>query len=160
MTALVGGLPGTGSLVGFGNSYSGIDLAGVSLDLTGGPNDPRNMAFSVPMDGTITSLTGFFSSTQAMSLIGSTVTLTGQLYQSTTPNNTFTPIPGASVTLAPDLTGILALGTTANGVTTGLAIPVSAQTRLLMVYSATANGLAPSISVSGYVSGSVAISGQ
>jgi len=118
------------------------------------------MAFSVPMDGTITSLTGFFSSTQAMSLIGSTVTLTGQLYQSTTPNNTFTPIPGASVTLAPDLTGILALGTTANGVTTGLAIPVSAQTRLLMVYSATANGLAPSISVSGYVSGSVAISGQ
>ncbi len=77
-----------------------------------------NFAFSVPRAGTITSIAAYFSTTLALSLLGTTVTITAQLYSSTTPNNIFTAIPGASVTLAPPLTGVLALGTISNGITT------------------------------------------
>ncbi len=62
------------------------------------------------------------SITAALSLVGSTVTITAQLYSSTVPNNLFTPIPGAIVTLAPSLTGILSIGNISNGITTGLNI--------------------------------------
>lgn len=159
LTTTAGGLSGTGGLVAFGRS-SPINVSGGTIDLTGGSSDPVGLAFSVPMSGTITSLTGFFSNTQALALVGSMVTVTGQLYQSTAPNNAFTPVPGATVTLSPALTGIVSLGTTSNGITTGLNIAVAAQTRLLMVYSATAVGLSLINTVSGYVSGSVAIVGN
>jgi BclB C-terminal domain-containing protein len=60
--------------------------------------------------------------------------------------------------LAPALTGVIALGTVSNGITTGLAIPVTAQTRLLLVFSATAAGFTLVNTVAGYVSGGVTIS--
>ncbi|RRB02713.1 exosporium glycoprotein BclB-related protein [Larkinella rosea] len=157
MTSIAGGLVGTTSLIGFGNSASGVPIAGGTIDLTGAPATNLNMAFSMPRDGTITSLSGYFTSTLALNLVGTTVTVTGQLYSSSTPNNTFTAVPGAVVTLAPALTGILALGTISNGITTGLSIPVTAQTRLLMVYSVTANGLSLVNTVSGYVGGGLSI---
>lgn len=157
MTTILGGLVGTTSTVGFGNSQTGVSLLGGSIDLTGAPGVAANMAFSVPRDGTITSISGYFSSTLALSLVGSTVTVTAQLYSSSAPNNIFTPIPGAMVTLAPPLTGLLALGTISNGITTGLNIPVTAQTRLLMVYSATATGLNLINTVAGYASAGVSI---
>jgi BclB C-terminal domain-containing protein len=116
-----------------------------------------NLAFSVARDGTISSISGFFTSTSALALIGTTITVTAQLYSSTTPDNVFFPIPGAQVTMSPALTGIIAIGTIANGITTGLAIPVTAQTRLLWVVSATANGVTLVNSISGNVSGGVTI---
>ncbi|GAF92329.1 unnamed protein product, partial [marine sediment metagenome] len=93
----------------------------------------------------------------ALSLVGSTVTLTGQLYASATPNNTFTPVAGTQVILAPAFTGLIAIGTISNGVTTGLSIPVTPQTRLLYVVSASATGLTLINTVQGYWSGAVAI---
>ena len=153
MTTLLGGLAGTTSAVGFGNSVAGISLGGSNIDGT----LLSNMAFSVPRDGTITSISAFFSNTVALSLIGTSITINAQLYQSTAPGNTFTAIPGAVVTLGPPMTGIIALGTVANGITTGLAIPVTEQTRLLLVYSATADGLALINTVTGYASAGVAI---
>jgi BclB C-terminal domain-containing protein len=79
------------------------------------------------------------------------------LYSSTTPDNTFTPIPGALVTLAPPLTGVLGVGTISNGLTTGLTIPVTPQTRLLMVFSATATGASLINTVIGYASAGITI---
>ncbi|WP_414826713.1 exosporium glycoprotein BclB-related protein [Bacillus nakamurai] len=100
------------------------------MDLTGAGGTLLNFAFSAPRSGTITSIAGYFSTTAALSLVGSTVTITAQLYSSTVPNNTFTPIPGAAVTLSPPLTGILSIGTIINGITTGLNISVTPQTRI------------------------------
>lgn len=139
--------------MGFGNSSSSSSNLGSTIDLT----TSLNFAFSVPRDGTITSIAAYFSTSAALTLIGSTITITAQLYQSTTPNNIFSPIPGAVVTLAPALTGIVAIGLTSSGITTGLSIPVTAQTRLLLVYSCTAAGLSLVNTVSGYASAGVNI---
>lgn len=84
------------------------------------------MAYSMARDIIITSITAYFSTTAALSLVGTTVTLTAQLYQSTTPGNIFTPIAGAIVILAPPLTGVLSIGTISSGITTGLSIPMTA----------------------------------
>jgi BclB C-terminal domain-containing protein len=144
-------------LLGFGNSTNGVQVVGGTIDLAGSAGNAVNFAFSVPRDGTITSITTYFSSTTALSLIGTAITLQGQIYESVTPNNPFFPIPGGNVTLAPALTGLVAIGTISNGVTTGLAIPVTTQTRLLFVGSATATGLSLLNTVSGYWSAGVSI---
>lgn len=157
VTTTAGGLSGQGVLLGFGNGALTSSQVGGAIDLTGSSGVVQNFAFSMPRDGTITSISVFFSTTAAQTLVGTTVTLTGQLYESTTPDNTFIPIPGAIVTLAPPLTGVLAMGTTMNGITNGLSIPVTAQTRLLFVGSATAAGLSLIDTVPGYWSAGVGI---
>jgi BclB C-terminal domain-containing protein len=158
MTTIALGLVGTTSLIGFGNSATGISLVGGNIDLTGTALGPLiNFAFSVPRNGTIESISGYFSNTVALSLVGSTITVTGQLYASTTPDNTFAPIPGATVTVAPSMSGIITTGAVSSGLTDGLSIPVTAGTRLLMVYSASATGIGLLNTVTGYVSGGVSI---
>ncbi|MGE6576484.1 exosporium glycoprotein BclB-related protein [Paenibacillus xylanexedens] len=158
LTTIAGGLVGTTSLIGFGSSATGVSILGGTIDLTGTIVGPLiNFAFSVPRDGVITSIAAYFSTTAALALVGSTVTITAQLFSSPTPDNAFTAVPGAVVTLAPPLTGIIALGSISNGITTGLTIPVTAQTRLLLVFSATATGLSLVNTVVGYASGGVNI---
>ncbi|WP_283956713.1 exosporium glycoprotein BclB-related protein, partial [Paenibacillus polymyxa] len=158
LTTVLGGLVGTTSLIGFGSSATGIGLVNGVIDLTGTLVGPLiNFAFSVPRGGVITSITGYFSTTAALTLLGSSVSITAQLFSSPTPNNTFIAVPGATVTLTPPLTDIVALGTTSSGIATGLAIPVTAQTRLLMVFSATATGVSLVNTVVGYASAGVTI---
>ncbi|SPF51857.1 Putative membrane protein (fragment) [Candidatus Desulfosporosinus infrequens] len=158
MTTITGGLAGIPGFVGFGSSAPGLVDLGATIDLTGAAATNLNFAYSVPRDGTITSIAAYFSTTAALSLVGSTITITAQLYSSTTPDNTFSPVAGTAVTLAPALTGILSVGTISNAILTGLAIPVTAQTRLLMVFSATAAGLTLINTVAGYASAGVVIS--
>jgi len=158
MTTAIGS-PGNTSVVGFGSSASGIAMTGNTIDLTGGTGVDRNYAFSMPQAGTIESISAYFSTTAPLMLVGSTVTIIAQLYSSTTPDNIFTPVPGAVVTLAPFLTGIISTGNTTKGITTGLKIPVNPQTRLLMVYSVTAAGLILNNTVKGYASGGMSIGG-
>ncbi|MFX3649695.1 MAG: exosporium glycoprotein BclB-related protein [Paenibacillus sp.] len=158
LTTVAGGLVGTTSLIGFGSSATGVSILGGTIDLTGTIVGPLiNFAFSVPRDGVITSIAAYFSTTATLALVDSTVTITAQLFSSPTPDNAFTAVPGAVVTLAPPLTGNIALGTISNGITTGLTIPVTAQTRLLLVFSATATGLTLLNTVIGYASGGVNI---
>ena len=158
LTTVLGGLLNTSSLVGFGNSATGVSVNGGIIDLTGAAGTLLNFAFSASRTGTITSLAAYFSTTAGLSLVGSTVTITAQLFRSTTPNNSFTAVPGALVTLAPPLTGILALGTISSGLTTGLSIPVAAGDRLLMVFSASVTaGLDVATTVGGYASGGLTI---
>ena len=112
----------------------------------------------MPRDGTITDIAAFFSAAVALTLVGSTVTVTAQLYQSTTPDNTFTAIPGALVNLAPPYTGVVAIGQISSGTTTGLNIPVTAGTRLLLVFSAAVTaGLDIATTLTGNASGGVSI---
>ncbi|MDY8093551.1 exosporium glycoprotein BclB-related protein [Paenibacillus polymyxa] len=158
LTTVLGGLVGTTSLIGFGSSATGIGLVGDTIDLTGTLVGPLiNFAFSVPRDGVITSIAGYFSTTAALTLLASSVSITAQLFSSPTPNNSFTAIPGATVILTPPLTDIVALGTISSGITIELAIPVTAQTRLLMVFSATATGASLLNTVVGYASAGITI---
>ncbi|HEY4348730.1 MAG TPA: exosporium glycoprotein BclB-related protein, partial [Gaiellaceae bacterium] len=101
-----------------------------------------NVAQTFPTDETITGITVYVSTSEAFDLLESEVTITAQLYTSTTPDNVFTPVPGASVTASPAFTGIGSLGTIASGIVTGLSIPVTAQTRGMLVVSATPVGIA------------------
>ncbi|MCG7384517.1 exosporium glycoprotein BclB-related protein [Paenibacillus sp. ACRRY] len=158
LTTVLGGLLNTSSLVGFGNSATGVSVNGGIIDLTGAAGTLLNFAFSASRAGTITSLAAYFSTTAGLSLVGSTVTITAQLFRSTTPNNSFTAVPGALVTLTPPLTGVLALGTISSGLTTGLSIPVAAGDRLLMVFSASVTaGIDVATTLAGYASGGLTI---
>jgi BclB C-terminal domain-containing protein len=158
MTTVLGGLLNTSSAVGFGSNATNIAITGGTIDLTGAPGTLLNFAFSAPRAGTITSMAAYFSTTAALTLLGSTVTITAQLYSSSTPNNTFTAVPGALVTLSPALTGTLSLGTISSGTTTGLSIPVTLGERLLLVFtSAVTAGIDVATTIAGYASGGVTI---
>jgi BclB C-terminal domain-containing protein len=153
MTTVLGGLAGIQSLIAFGSNELGTVVGGV-IDTTG----VSSHAFSMPRDGTITSMAAYFSVGAAVALVGSTVTITAQLYSSPTPDDDFTPVVGATVALAPPLTGLVAIGDTSNGIVTGLAIPVTAQTRLLMVFSAAVTaGIDIATIITGYSSAGVTI---
>ena len=92
-----------------------------------------------------------------MSLVATTITVQAQLYSSPTPDNTFTPIPGAVVTLVPSLTGVISIGSVSNGTTTGLSIPVTDQTRLMVVFSASATGISTTNTITAFTSAGVGI---
>lgn len=80
MTTVLGGLVGTTSLIGFGSSATGISLVGGNIDLTGTVLGPLiNFAMSVPRSGVIKSIAAYFSNTVALSLLGTSVTITAQL---------------------------------------------------------------------------------
>jgi BclB C-terminal domain-containing protein len=155
MTTIVGGQQGTVSSIGFGSTATGLVPAGGTIDLTGSAGSQVNEAFSVPVTATITSISAYFSTTLAYALIGSTVTVTAQVWTSTAPNNVFTPVPGAAVTLAPVLSDIGSVGTISSGITTGLSIPVSANTRVMVVFGSTAAGLSLVNTTGGYASAGI-----
>ena len=157
LTTISGGSVGTSSIVGFGNFATGVSLVGNTIDLTGAEGTLLNMAFSVPRSGVITSIAAYFSATAALNLSGTKINITAQLYRSVAPNNRFTAIQGAVVTLSPDLTGNMSIGRTSNGITTGLNISVNPQTRLLLVFSATASGASLVNTVEGYTSAGITI---
>lgn len=155
LTTVLGGLLNTSSILGFGDSTSGLSAVGGLIDLTGSDN----FAFSVPRDGIITSMSAFFSTTIGASLIGSTVTVSAHLFQSTTPDNDFTEVPGAVVTLTPVYNGLVTIGQISSGVTTGLAVPVTAGTRLMVVFSSDVTaGLDIASNLTGNTSAGLAIS--
>ena len=113
------------------------------------------MSFSMPRTGTITDLTAYFSNTAPLTSAG-ILTIRFQLYRSTTPDNTFTPIPGALVDLL--FTGSSVPPVPLFGIVNGLNIPVSPQERLLLVVSLQATGtpVGPII-VTGYASAGLAL---
>ncbi len=131
MSTVLGGLAGTMALVSFGTNDVAV-LVGGLIDTTAS----SGMAFSMPRDGTITSIAAYYSVAVAAALVGSTVEITAQLYSSPTPNDSFAPIAGTEVALAPTLSGLVTVGTTTSGELTGLSIPVTAGTRILYVMSA------------------------
>lgn len=66
-----------------------------------------------------------------------------QIYASTTPDEVFAPVAGAAVDLT--IPAIIAIWDAFNGIATGLSIPAAAETRLLLVASATGGGIASTI---------------
>ena len=153
---VLGGLLDTGALVGFGSSMDGVAVGGGTIDLTGGVGFPSNMAFSMPRDGTLTQLSAFFSNALIVAVLPAGVSVVVQLYRSTTPDNIFTPVPGALVTM-PLTAGVLGLGDFVSG-TTPLAVAVSNEDRLLLVARVTVSGSPDiAVAVTGYISAGLAI---
>lgn len=154
LTTVVGELARTAAVVGFGSSAPLATVLGSTIDLTGAAGTLLNFAYSVPRNGTITSISAYFSTTAAVNLLAP-ATITAQLYVSTTPDNSFTPVSGTSVTLAPSFNSIVTIGSISHATISGLNIPVSAGSRLLLVFSASGGGIATAIA--GYASAGVSI---
>jgi BclB C-terminal domain-containing protein len=158
MTTSPGGLAGQVAVLPLSGDQGGsAQLLGGTLDLTGGPGQIIP-AQTFPTTETIESMTVFASTTLAQGLVGTTVFVSAQLYTSTTPDNTFTAVPGTTVTAVPPLTGVLPVGTISNGITTGLSIPIPAQTRGVIVVSIEATGISLVNTVPMYVSASISAS--
>jgi BclB C-terminal domain-containing protein len=159
VTTIAGGLTGTVAMLGFGNSFSGASISGGAIDLsTSNGSNPYNQAFVVPRNGTITSMYAFFSTTTAMSLLGTTVNIQAQMYKAGSTSNSFTPIIGATVSFASGFTGIIPVGFISTGSTTGLNnVAVQAGDRLMLVFSSTATGLTLMNAVTGYASAGIEI---
>jgi hypothetical protein len=69
-----------------------------------------------------------------------------------------TPVPGAVVELAPADTGTTPFGTVADGIVSGLSIPVSARSRLMLVMAMTiVGGIVLQTQLAGFVSGGAGI---
>lgn len=148
-----GGGVDTVSILSFGMHVDDVSL---QIDGTINLGSRSNEAFSLSEDATITAIAAYFSTNFALDLTGTTASITAQLYASSVPNNIFTAIPGASVTLSPSFTGIVSVGTVASGLVTGLSIDVTAGTRLILVFLETATGnVVSGGSISGYASGGV-----
>ncbi len=154
LTGLVGGLLGTTVAIGFGSASQGLTLAGSNIDLTGtGGPLILNMAFSMPRDGELRSMSAYFSVTVGLTLLAP-ATVSARLYQSTTPNNIFTPVSGAIISL-PAYTGLIVLGDVRSAeLTFPVPIPVTAGTRLLAVFAVTSTLAA---ALTGYASSGLEI---
>lgn len=156
LNSLVGGAAGIGGFVGFGSSAPSVSALGLNIDLTGAVLGPViNFAFSVPRDGVLTDLAAYFSVTVGASLTLGSLSVTAQLYESTTPDNTFTQIPGAVVSLP--FSGIISLGDFESG-TTALNVPVTAGTRLLLAFGLESTGLTVASVLTGYASAGLGMS--
>ena len=135
------------SLVSFGTGGTTTIFNG-NIDLTSGPN----YAFVVPSSGTITEITGFFSSASPVTT-GTPIFITCQLYSSPPFGNTFTQISGTFVTLGAFF-GSNPAGFTGTASLSGLNISVAGGTRILMVVSAD-NSSGTSSNIPLYFSGGV-----
>jgi len=157
MTNTIGGLIETVSLITQGGNLSGVPPVGGDIDLTGGVGGTfLNFAFTMPRDGTLTSITGFFSNTAAVTLFG-TVTINFQLYASQSPSsNIFSPLSNAFVNLPSLPAGPIVVGQTAWAINPLPNIPISAGTRLLLVASITSSTAVVNI-VTGYASAGITI---
>lgn len=154
MTTNNEGVDGVPSFIGFGSSDIGAEALKTTINIT----ELANHAFSMPRDGVITSLSAFFSTSQQINLTGTNVTINARLYSSSTPSNVFTEIPGTLITLTPALTGIVNEGFTSRGIITGLAIPVTAETRLMVVFTSKSTGERFQNTIVGYASNGIGIS--
>ena len=154
MTTNNEGVDGVPSFIGFGSSDIGAEALKTTINIT----ELANHAFSMPRDGVITSLSAFFSTSQQINLTGTNVTINARLYSSSTPSNVFTEIPGTLITLTPALTGIVNEGFISRGIITGLAIPVTAETRLMVVFTSKSTGERFQNTIVGYASAGIGIS--
>ncbi len=153
LTTFSNGTVNTVSLIGFGNSINNINIYKGKIYLGG----IGNIAFSIPRNGVITSISAYFSTSNSFSLGDGSATIKAQLYSSNTPNNSFAPIPGASVILPPITGQVVDIDTITNNINTNLNIPIDSQARLLMVFSITTSGIFCSSIMEGYASAGITI---
>ncbi|MDO4283399.1 MAG: exosporium glycoprotein BclB-related protein, partial [Clostridia bacterium] len=148
------GVDGVASFISFGNGTASNIALAPSLNLT----SLDNHSFSMPRDGVITGFAAYFSTSTPLDLTGTTATITARIYRSSTTDNVFTEIPGTVITLSPSISGIVPEGTAVRGIISNLNIPVSAETRLLVVFASRSVGDRFQNSIQGYASAGISLS--
>jgi len=108
------------------------------------------MAFSMPRPGVLQQLSIFFSTTFG---VGVPASLEVQLYRSAVPNNIFSPVPGAVVTIP--FPPVFPAGSFVSG-TAAFSVPVGLNDRLLLAARILATPV-PDVGTIGYVSAGLAI---
>lgn len=159
-TVLAGGIASTGATYDFGVSNPSISLVGINLDFTGALGGLLpNMAWSIPRDGTITSLATAFQNSVAIAVVLlADVFLRTQLYLETAASpGVFVPIASAIVEIQIPSIGI-AIGETLRGITTGLNVSVAAGDRLVIFANTRTTGGISVTAITGFISSGVAIS--
>lgn len=133
-----GGVRHLGATIGFGSSESGINVGNGTTDTitmdTANLNG-MNTAFSMPSDGTITSISAYFAVTVNLPSNFTSATIIAQIYTSTNPNEVFSTI--TSVELAPNITPPTLI---AHNTKASLAISVTAETHIVMIFFAVVPG--------------------
>ena len=137
-------------------SVGNVSVASGTIDATN--SAIAGLAQPITGDRTLTGIDGYFTNTTGQTLVGSTLTLTVQLWTSTAPGNVFTPVPGATCTLTPALTGIVGSGFVTSCTTTGLSIPLTNQTQAILVARSDVAGLAQNVTLQGYWSAGLNLS--
>jgi BclB C-terminal domain-containing protein len=152
---LLGGLAGLPAFVGFGTAAPGISVLGNTIDLSAA--GLLDYAFSVPQNGIINAISASFTVTAAVSISLGAATVQVQLYSAPATSEIFTLVPGATLTLAPSIT-IAAIGEVLSGIITGINVPITAGTQLLLVVSASnSSPLAIASVITGSLSAGVSI---
>jgi hypothetical protein len=149
MTTIAGGLSGQGVVL----PLAGSTATGATANLIGGvPDNFLGEIQVLPSAVTFGSMSVNFVTGQAMSLVGTTVTLTAQLY--TVPNGSTiaSAVSGFSCTLSPAFTGVLAINTLSSCTANGLTGAFSAGDSGFVVVSATAAGISLINTVEGSLS--------
>jgi len=93
-------------------------------------------SYTMPRNGTLTNISGNFTTTATINLGLNTATIQAQLYVAAAGTSTYTPLGFATVNLGAPLTGIVLLGTTLFG-TVNLGVPLFIGQQILMVLSVT-----------------------
>ncbi len=144
LTTIAGGLAGNVAVLplsGYVKTAYATPLSSGSIDLTPTAGSDTTPPYTLLADGTFTAIRGTLHLEQALSLVGTTVTVTAQVYSSPSATATLFPVPGTACTFAPALTGIVAVGTSAQCSLTGLSIPYTAGSTAVLVVTATAAGV-------------------
>lgn len=149
------GLATFGAMEAFGVSANGIAVGLGDIDT----NTLANYAPITPRASVITDLAAYFSLTQGTDLGGTSATVHAQLYQSAgpTPDDVFSPIPGALIDLPP-FTGTPVAGDAVSGSVNGLSIPVVPLSRFLILFYATTATPAIAATLTGNASAGLALS--
>ncbi|SDS15377.1 hypothetical protein SAMN05444162_0851 [Paenibacillaceae bacterium GAS479] len=140
------GLPTTGVILGDDFVSQSIpvtsDSSGTSVSIAlATASSSTNYAFSMPKSGTLNAMSAGFLPNDLTISEGS-VTIQAQLCRalsSVSPYTPFVAIPGAVVQMLPALSGDVS-GISCAGSLTGLDIPINAEDRLVLVYTASAVG--------------------
>lgn len=146
-------------LLGFGNASGRF----FDLNIIGGTPDTIDVtglgsfAYSMPRNGTITALSVFFSTDAVPSLGETVVTVNAQIWTSAAPteSNVFTAV-GSILPLAPTLIGSPPIGTICKASVSGLSIPVTTNTLVMLVFSLSSPG-SPDSAVIGSASAGLTI---
>lgn len=139
-------------MIGFGTSIPLPSVLGATIAIPG-----VNENFTVPRATTITEIAANFSLTVATTIPTGSVAVHAVLLSAAAGSTTYAPIAGTDVTLAPDYSGILAIGATVSGSLTGLSIPIAANTKVIMAFYAEGIGLAPISVLTGNASAGIAM---
>ncbi len=156
------------ALIAFGSSVDDVTVLGGAFDLNSSL-DPLSlnaileMSFTLPRDGTLETLSGFYTNLVEVNLPeASTTTVTLQIYRrpaTDAPNTNIFTAYGPLVELLPPFSGSLTVGQTAAGTESLGDLPVLTGDRLVLVACADRNGGPANIEtlLTGYISAGLEI---